>query len=57
MTELDLESEIRCRSLAIRSRNMSESEVKELLIATYRRLVELDAQYLPLIRKQWRIEL
>ena len=56
MSELGIEAELRIQSIAIKSRNMPESEVKALLISTYRRLVELDAQYLPLIRKQWGID-
>lgn len=54
--QLSIKQEIQCQSVAIRIQRMDESEVKQLLIATYRRLVELDAEYLPQIRKQWRID-
>ncbi len=53
--QLSIEQEIQCLSISLRIQRMSESEVKQLLIDTHRRLVELDAEYLPQIRKQWRI--
>jgi hypothetical protein len=56
MTDLPIEKEILCQSIAIRVRQMNESEVRQLLIDTYRRLIELDAAYLPKIRKQWGID-
>lgn len=56
MTQLSIEQEIQCLSVSLRVQRMSEAEVKQLLIDTYRRLVELDAEYLPQIRKQWRID-